>query len=387
MLESYRTGAVFVIEDESDATFDRLFTKISKLDGLINGLKENFANPIPETFFAGVGKASDALKGLVGVAETSREGILKEMGLAGTGMSTVFTDATTQATGKFGEINTLFKDTARDTVSSITSMGAGIGDLLTGAGSASTTMSTSIVTEMGKATAAIDTSAASMRTLITEATTASKSVADALAAGAAATALPSSRLPGAGGLRSGHGGGDGGMHFGRVGTEIPGGHVSMSGTPLLAALGVAGAAVIEAGEVEDIVTKAMITGQLPMGAGGAMNSDAGKRLVEMIQKGSSQTGYSVKDTGEAFLGIERMLGGVDFNTRLSVMDTLMPFAGLEARMKEGTSLKESFESFVGIAHMTGEYRPEKLKELAKAFAFTSINTTAPLPQFEKNTEL
>jgi hypothetical protein len=345
MNTSFETGARFVIIDEVSATLERMWAAFDKFDVQITAAQKKLASIIPAEFNLKMKGAVDLFADLGVAADRSGVAMMSSMAKAATGVGTEFTK-----------------------------MEVVVGRSFTGFTSAADAAATNMVAAMARVDASIAASNATLAALATGMATTS-AAAGTLAAGAAAAAGHRPSRPGSPGY-------SGGPHFGRIGTEIPGGHISIGGTPALAAAGVIGASIYEAAQVQDIIAKAGITGQLPMG-GDFMNSKAAKSLRDLIQRGASTTGYSVEDVGEAFLGIERMLGGVDFDKRMSVMNTIMPYAGLEARMKEGTSLKDSFESFVGMAHMTGEYDPAKLKELAKSFAFTSINTTASLPQFEK----
>ena len=81
------------------------------------------------------------------------------------------------------------------------------------------------------------------------------------------------------------------------------------------------------------------------------------------------------------LGTEFQFSGQPFEKRMSIIDSLLPYAEQEALQKH-TGLKEAAEAFVGISHMTGTYDPEKLPGLFSKFAFASTLTPATLPQFQ-----
>ncbi len=152
-----------------------------------------------------------------------------------------------------------------------------------------------------------------------------------------------------------------------------GGNVAMAGMGALAY------GVYEEAEIEDIAARALMTGQLKIDAG-MTNMDAFKKIREIIQRNASIGGFDPKEVGEAILGSERQFAGLDFNKRMDVLNVLLPAAMQESRFKE-TGLKESAESLVGLAHMTGTYDPAKLPELYRKFNFASMITPASLPQF------
>lgn len=150
---------------------------------------------------------------------------------------------------------------------------------------------------------------------------------------------------------------------------------------ILGGLGIAAGAAYEAAEVDDVISRVMITGQLPVEQS-FMESDAAKQMRGVIQKIMTTTGYSGHDAGEALLKTERQLGGMDFTSRMKLLDTLAPLAAAEAKLKEA-DFGESFSSMIGLMHMTGTFDPKQLPELGRAFAFSSLNTPQNLSQFEK----
>lgn len=147
----------------------------------------------------------------------------------------------------------------------------------------------------------------------------------------------------------------------------------------MAALGAVAYGVYEQAQVEDIAARAMITGQMQVDPG-MRYSDAFAELRKIIQKNSISGGYSPKEVGEAVLGSERQFAGLPFAKRMRVLDTMLPFAMQEGRLKE-TDLKESSEALVGLAHMTGTYDVAKLPDLYRKFAYASQLTPKALPQY------
>ena len=188
-------------------------------------------------------------------------------------------------------------------------------------------------------------------------------------------------LPGSGGghRRPGQGGGSrggGGPHFGTVSAPLPGGsHLHMGGSAALAGLGMIGYGVYEEAQMEDAVFQLLYhTGM----RGTAENKD---RFRNIIQKAMSETGYDLKEVAEAAKTESRMFQGVP-GGGLDVMPELLRAAAIESRLK-GSTLKESMDSLLGLAHMTKEYSQEDIKKLAPAFAFLSAANPASLGSMEK----
>lgn len=178
----------------------------------------------------------------------------------------------------------------------------------------------------------------------------------------------------------GHRRGGGGMHFGRVGGEIGGVHASISGNAGFALAGLALDGVYEAAQIDDAVAKALAASEIPFGRE-VSKEGAGKHIHDMIQSMSKQTGFSFHESGEAILDSQRLLSGLDFNTRNNLVETIMPFAATEA-IQKGSSLKEATEAIIGIAHQVQTYDPAGIASIAKNLAFTSMLTPSALPQFK-----
>ncbi len=130
--------------------------------------------------------------------------------------------------------------------------------------------------------------------------------------------------------------------------------------------------------MRDEVNRLLITGQVDAEKWGATRDNLSKLLMDS----ASLTGFSVGQVGEALSKSERAMSGLDVNTKMSVTKELIPYAAAEARLKE-TSLAESLEAMVGLAHMTGTYEPDKIRDLARKFSYVSLSTNSSLPQFEK----
>jgi hypothetical protein len=202
-----------------------------------------------------------------------------------------------------------------------------------------------------------------------------------LNAGLARAVANSNALTAALGRAQGAAGAAGGANIGgavprfRGGPHVTGRGVAMTG---LAALGFG---LYEEAMVEDIAARALVTGQIKVDSG-MTRTDAFKRIREVIVRNAGLGGFDPKEVGEAVLGSERQFAGLGFDKRMSVLNTMLPFAMQEARMKE-SGLKESAESLVGLAHMTGTYDTGKLPDLYRKFAYASQLTPKTLPEFTR----
>jgi len=153
----------------------------------------------------------------------------------------------------------------------------------------------------------------------------------------------------------------------------------MGGQAALAAAGIIGYSVYEEAQIEDIAARALMTGQIKTGAG-VKDSEAFKRIREVIRTNTAKTGFSPRQVGDAILSTERQFGGLSFDKRLSLENTILPYAAIEARMKE-TDLSTAFEAMVGMTHMTGTYDAKKVPELMRQFSYASMVTPASINTF------
>jgi TP901 family phage tail tape measure protein len=191
-------------------------------------------------------------------------------------------------------------------------------------------------------------------------------------------------VAGTGGLRRGHGGGGGGgIGFSGLSAGLPGHgpRMHLGGSAALALFGGVGYAAMEEAEIRDIIARGMITGQLPVDAG-MSQTETFRKLRNVIQRNAALGGFSPKEVGEAVLGSERQFAGLSFDKRMEVLNTMLPYAMQESRLKE-TGLKEPAESLVGLSHMTGTYDPDKLPELYRQFAYASQLTPKSLPEYTR----
>lgn len=207
----------------------------------------------------------------------------------------------------------------------------------------------------------------------------------------AAGAARAVRVAGGGPVVGGGGGGRGtphgprqpGFHLSGVSTRFPGGHANFRGGSNvgLAAAGMLAYGVYEEAEIEDIVARALMTGQVAIGPN-MTQMEAFKSLRDIIQRGASQGGFDPKEVGHSILTTERQFGGLTFEKRMEVLKTLLPAAMTEARMKDA-KLPEAFEALVGLAHMTGTFEADKLPAVVKGFTYASTITPVPIKQFER----
>lgn len=164
------------------------------------------------------------------------------------------------------------------------------------------------------------------------------------------------------------------------GVRNPGMHLPTGSSVHLAGIGGAslaglGYGAYQAAEMEDFVTKILYTE-------GLSPTEANKqKFRDIIQKAMSQTGYSLHDVGSATLKELQMMqgtpgGGVD------ILPEMLKAAATESRMK-GSSLDESINALIGLAHMTKSYDPKEIAKMVPAFAFLSTANPSSLNSMEK----
>ncbi len=337
-------------------------------------------------FNASVDKAMSAVVASSGAIEGQVVANFDKMGTAATKELTAAVDAASPT--MFGAVLTSAVKMQADVIAEFTSTGTEVVKALSVSIDAAAptafaplvdaakAASGEMVTALGSLDGAIAGPLAAMRALTGE-MTAAAGLMERVSAGSAAVAAAGATIPNAHiGQRGGHGRG-GGPHFGRVGTEIPGGHASVGGGPALAGAGIIGYGIYEAAEMRDEVNKLLITGQVNATEWGGKRDQLSKLLMDS----ASLTGFSVGQVGEALSKSERAMSGLDVNTKMDVTKALNPYAAAEARLKD-TSLAESLEAMVGLAHMTGTYEPGAIADLARKFSYVSLSTNASLPRFE-----
>jgi hypothetical protein len=200
-------------------------------------------------------------------------------------------------------------------------------------------------------------------------------------AGAAGRSAAASAAVGGGGVggggrhRPGWLGGGGGAHIGGPGIGIPGGsHVRFRGAGMAAA-GAVGWGVYQAAETEDIVW------QMTRHAGLAQNDSNHARLRKIIQDAQVRDGFDLKAVGEAALQDVRMMQGTP-GGGLDMLPEMLHIAAVEARSKN-SSLGESMTATVGLAHMLKAYDPETIAKMAPMFAALSTADPRSLTSIER----
>ena len=160
------------------------------------------------------------------------------------------------------------------------------------------------------------------------------------------SSMPFPQLPGMGGggggmgprAARGHGtgGGANGFHVAPESMNTPMGRVSGHGWAGAAIAGAAivGDAVFTAAELEDYVTKVIITSQLQPGEQPLTKNKDGQKIKELVQKGAIISGFSQEKVGEMFLGTEREFQGMTFDKKMDTMSALLPAIAAEAHLRQ-----------------------------------------------------
>ena len=95
------------------------------------------------------------------------------------------------------------------------------------------------------------------------------------------------------------------------------------------------------------------------------------------------TGLPLEQIEEGILTGTRGLAGISLEKRLALMPGLLAASATEAYLKDGTTIPEAMQAFVGLAHMEGKYSPDEIAELAGHFAFLSTRTSVSVEQIER----
>jgi hypothetical protein len=202
----------------------------------------------------------------------------------------------------------------------------------------------------------------------------------AIAAESRAVNGPSAlRARGSGG--GSHGGGSGGVHFGGAGVPLPGDqHARVTGGPALVAGGAVAWGAVEEAKIEDFANRIFLTGGISTGTLTA-NPLFGK-IRDAILKAYVMTGLPLEQIEEGILTGTRGLAGIDLQKRLALMPSLLAASATEAYLKDGTTIPEAMQAFVGLAHMEGKYSPDEIAKLADHFAYLSTTTPVSVKQIE-----
>lgn len=171
--------------------------------------------------------------------------------------------------------------------------------------------------------------------------------------------------------------GPGGAHISNYGGMPLGGgyHVRGGSLPAMATASAMAYGAYEEAEMEDAIF------QLSYHTGLKETPENVKMFRGIIQGSLAESGFSLSSIIEAAKTEARMFKGTPGNG-VEVMPEMLRAAAIEARLK-GTSLEESMQSLIGLAHMTKEYDPEQIKRLAPAFAFLSASNPSSLSSMER----
>ncbi|SEE37497.1 D-alanyl-D-alanine carboxypeptidase [Rhizobiales bacterium GAS191] len=182
--------------------------------------------------------------------------------------------------------------------------------------------------------------------------------------------------------RAAHAGG-GGVGVRGPGVGVPGGgSFHMGGTAGMVGIGALGYGALEAARLDSAINRMLMTGGV--GGGGPLHQNQYYApLRDAILESYSQTGMPLDQIEEAIKTGTRGLSGVPFADRLKIMPQLLRSASTEAYLKEGTTLKEAMEAFVGLGHMTGQYTPKGLGALSEHFAYLSTTTPASVKELTR----
>jgi len=270
----------------------------------------------------------------------------------------------------------LLADLAATTKKGLTSIGrtsfAGLETSLKKLGDQAVATDTKISAALGGLTRGTDAAIASVSRLAREWEAVGIAAAAASRAGSMAAPMAAAGTVAAGGSRRHP---PGFMHYQSSGMHVPGGHVRMGGGgAALAGASIVGYGAYEAAQVDDIIAQ----GTFHLGK----NDPATRQKIRGAVLGALGMGFSLHDIGEATQNELRLFKGTP-GGGLDVLPEMLRSAGTEARLK-GSSLGESMSSFVGLAHMTKQYSPEQIKQLAPLFGFLSTSTPMSLPQIERS---
>lgn len=184
-----------------------------------------------------------------------------------------------------------------------------------------------------------------------------------------------------GGGHSSGGSSNGGVHFGGAAVPLPGDqHMRISGTPLVAAGAAIGYGAYEEAKVQDIANRAFISGGLS--TAGLTANPAYEKIRDAILHAYTMTGLPLDQIEEGILTGTRGLAGIDLEKRLALMPGLLSASATEAYLKDGTTIPEAMQAFVGLAHMEGKYSPAEIAKLADHFAYLSTTTPVSVKQIE-----
>ena len=107
-----------------------------------------------------------------------------------------------------------------------------------------------------------------------------------------------------------------------------------------------------------------------------------QREFKDAQKYAFASGGSLKPFAGAYLEGTRLLRTLPAADQMRMMDMVMPYAAIEAKMK-GIPLPEATQAFIGLAHQAGAYAPNKAYPLFESMLQASLTTHASLGQIAR----
>lgn len=148
----------------------------------------------------------------------------------------------------------------------------------------------------------------------------------------------------------------------------------------IATLGFVGYGIYQNAKLQDAITRAVMTDNTPP----ALQAAAAANYMRRIREEAPKYGFAAHGLGDfanAYLSASRLLRGMDTQTRMGILDTILPFAAQEAFLKK-ISLTESLSAFVGAAHMAGAYTAPEIRHILPALISTSMATNASMSRIE-----
>jgi len=107
-----------------------------------------------------------------------------------------------------------------------------------------------------------------------------------------------------------------------------------------------------------------------------------RRELGWAQQYAFATHGDIQPFAQANLESSRLLRTLPMQQRLQMMDTVMPYAAVEAKYK-GIELPEAVGAFIGLAHQAQAYSPEKATPLFESMLQASLTTHASLAQITR----
>jgi len=140
--------------------------------------------------------------------------------------------------------------------------------------------------------------------------------------------------------------------------------------------------VYENARLDDTNASAVATSQLNPADWASGMADLRKREMEYASKYAYASGGRIAPFAEAMLEGSRLLRTLPAAKQGEMMDTVMPYAALEAKLK-GVPLPEAVQAFVGLAHQAGAYSKDKAAPLFESMVQASLTSHASLSQIAR----